>query len=153
MNDYYKNKIEEASEYQDFVIEQMLLKRGIPICVYTSKKNQYKAESVNGYEIKYDSRFRETKRLYIETHEMSNHTNKRWVESGILKNDNSKFILIGDYKDIFMFSKKQLRKEYLQCKWNKAETATSKGMFIDITENGELNKEFEFLCLDHIRIK
>ena len=79
MNDYYKNKIEEASEYQDFVIEQMLLKRGIPICVYTSKKNQYKAESVNGYEIKYDGRFRETKRLYIETHEMSNHTNKKWL--------------------------------------------------------------------------
>lgn len=149
MNDYYKNQLEEALEYQDFVV-QVMMRRGTPICVYSSKKNQYKAESANGYEIKYDKRFKDTGRLYIETHEKTSHTNSKWVESGILKNDNSKYIIIGDYEHIFIFSKHQLVREYKQCKWNKADTATSKGMFIDVYENGEFNKEFEFLCLEKI---
>lgn len=152
MNNYYKEQLEEALEYQDFVV-QVMMRRGTPICVYSSRKNQYKAESANGYEIKYDKRFKKTGRLYIETHEKTSHTNSKWVESGILKNDNSKYIIIGDYEHIFIFSKHQLVREYKQCKWNPVNTQTSQGIVIDVYENrdkGEFNKEFEFLCLEKI---
>lgn len=155
MNNYYNEQLEEALEYQDFVV-QVMMRRGTPICVYSSRKNQYKAESANGYEIKYDKRFKKTGRLYIETHEKTSHTNSKWVESGILKNDNSKYIIIGDYEHIFIFSKHQLVREYKQCKWNTVNTQTSQGIVIDVWDNKdktEFNKEFEFLCLEKIKIK
>lgn len=142
---------ELGSEYMDLVIE-VLYKNGIICIPYTSKKKQLYAESLNGIEIKYDRRFRETKRLYFETHEKRKHDNKIWVESGILKNDNTYLFVIGDMKDIFIFSKKQLSIEYKKGIWNSIETGTSKGMVIDMMENGVLNSNFNFLCIKHIKI-
>lgn len=150
MDEYYKNKLEESNLFQDHWAKQFLLQRGIPLQFFCSKKNQIHGECIQGYELKYDSLFRKTKRLYIETHEKQNMATQ-WVESGILKVDNSIYLVIGDYELVFIFSKQQLIEEYKKVYWNSIEKNTSKGFVIDMYENGTINERFKHLVLDKIK--
>lgn len=112
LNDYYKEKLREGLEYQDFVFEQLRYMDGMPIFLgaYASEKYQYqKGESPSGLEIKHDKRFHETGNLFIEIAEKSDASLSEYTPSGIMRNDNSWLYLIGDYEQAFIFPKKLLR--------------------------------------------
>lgn len=150
MDKYYSDRLEESNLFQDHWAKQFLLQRGITLQFFCSKQNQLHGECIQGYELKFDQKFRQTKRLYIETHEKKRDASK-WIESGILKVDNSIFIAIGDYNIMFVFSKQQLVSEYKKAYWNSIETPTSKGFVIDMYENGTINDQFKHLVIDKIK--
>jgi hypothetical protein len=130
MTEYYKEMLNKGLHYQDFVIEQ-LYKIGLPIISYSSKEYQNMiGENKAGIEIKLDQKFRDTGNFYIEYAEKSNQNNQYYVDSGILRNDNTWLYLIGDYKTIYVFSKKQLILLLNSNKVKKVETKTSKGILL-----------------------
>lgn len=145
-NAYYQEMLEHGLQYQDFVVEQ-LYKCGLPIVSYSSKKYQCTVgENKPGFEIKFDRKFRSTGNFYIETAEKSNPNNKQFIDSGIYRDDNAWLYIIGDYEDIFVFSKRQLKTLYesenLHIK--KQQIATSKGYTIPVDYAGR------FLVIKHI---
>lgn len=128
---YTKEQLEEANRYEDFA-ELIMYMFGMPIGVFRSKEYQImKGESRGRVEIKNDKRFKETGNLYIETHEKQPEATE-WVESGILRKDNSWFWFIGDYEKAWLFVKKQLRNLVDSKKFKNVETETSKGVVIPI---------------------
>jgi len=136
MTEYYKEKLEQGLCYQDFVVDQ-LYKIGLPLIAYSSKKYQnLVGENKNGIEIKNDAKRKDTGNIYIETAEKTNANNEFFVASGIYRNDNSWLYLIGDYKRIFIFSKKhllrlhKLRNNDGSPRFKNIEIATSKGFLI-----------------------
>lgn len=97
-----------GKQYQDFVTDE-LYKIGIIVSCYSSRKYQlYKGESVNGIEIKHDSKFRSTNRFYFEI-SANNKVGNGYINGGIRKEDNAWLYVIGDEKDIYIFAKSQLR--------------------------------------------
>lgn len=105
---YYQINLEEGREYQDFVLDKFL-NIGMAIVGYSSYKYQKeKGETSAGIEIKYDKKFKDTKNLYIEYGEKDPKA-KEYVRSGILREDNTWLYAIGDYKTIFIFSKRLLK--------------------------------------------
>lgn len=133
MTPYYKQMLEKGLHYQDFVVEQ-LYKIGLPIVSYSSKEFQNLiGENKAGIEIKLDQNFRNTNNFYIEYEEKSNENNQNFIKSGILRNDNSWLYLIGDYKTIYIFSKKQLILLLNSDTLRKVETKTSRGILLPIS--------------------
>lgn len=131
-----KDELEESLMYQDFIADELLTQLGWCINLYTSKQYQYnKGESRAGVEIKYDKKMATTGNLYIETHERHS-TDKKFVTSGINRQDNTTFYLIGDNNVAYIFVKAQLK--YLCDNFEKynlkqVETDTSKGVLIPIS--------------------
>lgn len=100
-------ELEESNQYQDY-IQDLLHNIGITIGIYTSYKYQIeKGESRAGFEIKYDKQLASTGNIYIEVKERHNSTDQ-YIDSGIARNDNTLFYIIGNYDRVFMFSKRQL---------------------------------------------
>ena len=140
MTKYYQEKLQQGLEYQDFALEQINKMNGMPIFqgAYSSRKYQnQKGESPSGLEIKFDNKFKDTGNLYIEIAEKSDPSNIEFIESGVMRKDNSWLYLIGDYKEAFLFLKKTLiffctrfakYKELRYC-----ETKTSKGVLFPIS--------------------
>lgn len=136
MNEYYKEKLNEGIEYQDFIAEK-LWDMGIPIVSYGSKKYQYgKGENRNGIEIKYDKKIKDTGNIYIEVAEKTNENNKYFVDSGIFRS-NSWLYIIGDYETIYIFAVNQLKILYDNKKYREVETKTSKGYLLPVKEAKE----------------
>ena len=106
-DDYYKKMLKKGLEYQDFVIE-FLYHQGLPLITYSSEKYQIeKGENKLGVEIKFDDKFKETGNLFIEVEERRNE-NKKYVNSGIFRDDNTWLYVIGNYEWAFIFFKNQL---------------------------------------------
>ncbi len=105
-SEYYADKLEQGVEFQDFVIDLLLKEIGLSISLYGSRKYQnWKGESRQGIEIKFDDRYKSTGNIYIETHEKANPSRPNFTESGILRNDNTWLYVIGDYSNVFIFAK------------------------------------------------
>lgn len=142
MTEYYKEKLEAGLQFQDYVVDK--LRKYDPMFIvnlYGSKKWQnQKGESSSGLEIKYDMRMHETGNLYIEVAEKSNPDNPNYVPSGIYRNDNTIFYLIGNYDQAFLFGKYQLQKLYEHDECHKSrgikkiETPTSLGFVYPIED-------------------
>ena len=81
--------------------------RGIDIGLYYGRDAQYSGESEAGIEIKYDKRSRDTHNFYIEYQERMWRTGP-WVDSGILKDDNSRFFLYGTMAGYVIFERETL---------------------------------------------
>lgn len=112
MNEYYKEQLEKGLQYQDFVIEQ-LYNCGIPLISYSSKQYQViVGENKAGIEIKFDNNIKKYGNIYFEIAEKSRAENQSFIESGIYRNDNTWLYVIGDYENIYVFSKIQLKKIY-----------------------------------------
>ena len=112
MREYYKECLKKGLEYQDFVFDQLRHMDGMPIFLgaYASEKYQYdKGESLSGIEIKFDDKLKETNNLFIEVKEKTDPSNKEFVPSGIMRNDNSWLYLIGNYEQAFIFARRTLR--------------------------------------------
>jgi hypothetical protein len=138
MTEYYKEKLEQGLAYQDFVVEQ-LYKHGLPLIAYSSKKYQNEiGENKAGFEIKFDNNILKYGNIYFETAEKSNSNNLQFIPSGIFRNDNTWLYVIGDYDNIYILSKKQLKKIYenIDCYKDKGilkkEILTSQGMVIPL---------------------
>jgi len=106
---YYRFKQIEGSRYEEFIIQKLEYLFGFVLHLREGEKAQLRGETDEGFEIKYDGRMKDTGNVYIELEEKSNPDNFNYVESGIYRNDNTKFYLIGDYKECFVFGKKALQ--------------------------------------------
>jgi len=124
---YYKDQLEKALEYQDFVMEK-LYDVGIVLNCYSSRKYQYtKGESRSGIEIKFDDKRKKTGNLYIEYAEKSHPGNKIYVPSGIERKDNTWLYVQGDYEVIYIMAKNWLQQFKILKDTRHVITPTSKG--------------------------
>ena len=113
MTDNYKLMLEKGLQFQDFITDILIKELGISLSTYSSQKYQnLKGENKQGFEIKFDDKYKDTGNVYIEVAEKSNPLNENFISSGIYRNDNTWLYLIGDYKEIFIFSKKHLKLMY-----------------------------------------
>jgi len=132
MTEYYGKMLEKGKEFQDFITKALIHELGIPLSTYSSKEYQTNTgENVQGIEIKFDDRYKETGNIYIEVMEKSNPENERYVQSGIYRNDNTWLYLIGDYNEVFIFGKKTLQGMYRSGKYKEITTLTSIGFLVD----------------------
>jgi len=106
----YAERLEAGEEFQDFVADLFWERLGIPLVMHQSRSRQFLGENRQGIEIKFDRLFSRTGNLYVETHEKADPSNPRYVESGILRRDNSWAYAIGDRSCIYFFHKKVLQK-------------------------------------------
>lgn len=124
-------ELEDTLIFQDYITD-LLHKFGWSLNCYSSRKyNIEKGESLARIEIKQDKRVKETGNLYFETHEKA--CTGVFVESGILRKDNTVFIIIGDYDHLWMFSKKQIQTVLKTETFKMVETETSKGYLLPLT--------------------
>ena len=131
MTDNYKLMLEKGLQFQDFITDILIKELGISLSTYSSQKYQnLKGENKQGFEIKFDDKYKDTGNVYIEVAEKSNPLNENFISSGIYRNDNTWLYLIGDYKEIFIFSKKHLKLMYESKKYKEVIISTSKGMII-----------------------
>lgn len=129
---YYQAQLEAGLHFQD-VVTRALYHHGIVIVGYCSKYfQQNEGENILGIEIKRDDRFRETGNLYIEVAEKSHPDNLRYVNSGIMRNDNQWLFVIGDEEEVWIFSTKYLRK--LKDRFRRWEGPTSIGHLMPLED-------------------
>lgn len=131
MTEYYKEMLSKGLEFQDFVTDILIKELGISLSSYSSVKYQNnKGENKQGFEIKFDDRCKETGNLYIETSEKSNENNPNYVDSGIYRNDNAWIYIIGNYEELYIFSKSHLILMHKTKQYKEVFTKTSKGFLI-----------------------
>ena len=131
MTDNYKEMLEKGLQFQDFVTDILIKEIGISLSSYSSVKYQnLKGENKQGFEIKFDDKYCTTGNLYIEISEKTNANNKNYIDSGIFRKDNTWLYIIGNYNELFIFSKKHLILMYESKKNKEVETPTSRGMLI-----------------------
>ena len=137
MTEYYDKQRNDGQEFQDFCSIHFT-KRGIPVTNFSSRKYQIeKGENLQGYEFKYDKQFRKTGNLWIELAEKTNAQNSNYINSGIMRSDNTMFYIMGDYEGIYLMQKKILiiiSKSYNIIENN---MKTSKGFLFPITKAAE----------------
>ena len=130
---YYINNLTDSHRFEVYV-EHLFEEQGIDIGLYYGKDEQYnKGESKLGIEIKNDKESLNTGNLYIEYKERISE-NGKWIESGILKDDNTIYWAIGTYENLF-FIKKSILKNKMDDKNIKhvfAKRGTSRGFIIPI---------------------
>lgn len=134
---YYAAKLEGAKLYQDFVVDAAWDLLGLAIVQYSSQAYQNAiGESRTGVEIKHDEKFADTGNLWIEVSEKANPKNGHYVDSGIYRTDNTWLYCIGDYDNIFLFSKTLLRSLHRSGRWPVIEnrTKTSNGFLLTAIE-------------------
>lgn len=131
MTENYKNCLQKGLEFQDFITNALIEKLGISLNSYSSKKYQYDiGENKQGFEIKFDDKYITTGNIYIEVKEKSNELNRNYIPSGIYRNDNTWLYLIGNYSEVYIFSKKHLRLMYETQKYKEVTTPTSIGFLL-----------------------
>lgn len=106
----YTTQLEGAQEFQDFWCSYLWKNECLAIGNFGSKKYQYNVgENLQGFEFKHDKKFEITGNFWIETKERTN-PNYGYVISGIFREDNSWMYCIGNYKVLYLFSKKWLQR-------------------------------------------
>lgn len=99
----YYLQLEDGLQFQDKVNEYMIKKHNLPIVFFTSAKRQFSGESFNGIEIKYDRRSLDTLNLFIPY--KARNKNGNWYDTGLNKNDNTIWFIIGNDEYAYMISK------------------------------------------------
>ena len=108
-SEYYDKQLQDGLEFQDLVAVQFF-KIGLSVKSFSSIAYQIKkGENLQGFEIKHDKNFRETKNLWIELQEKSKVENINYVDSGVNRADNTILYCQGDYEGIFIMQKKCLK--------------------------------------------
>lgn len=148
---YYIEKLQESFLFELYIYT-LFLENGMDLNPYLTEEGQNTGENEKGVEIKNDTKYRTTNNVYIEYKEKSNVVNSEFVNSGILKDDNTKFFLIGDKDKFWIFDKQQLvklfNKEYLKNKKRMtlsqgirfASNPTSRGMLLSVQIADQLTK-------------
>lgn len=127
MNDFvYSNEL--GSRYQDILAHE-LTKIGICLQCHTSAFFQMNyGESVNGIEVKHDSKIVKTGNIFFEFNAINKKSDK-FVDGGIEKEDNAWLYIIGNGKECWVFSKKQLKSLFRKVKSN-PELYKEKGIYL-----------------------
>ena len=100
--------VQPGNEFQDLVCTE-LGKRGIVFSNFVSKKYQLTVgENIQGFEIKLDNRFPDTRQLSIEIAEKSARDRPNWTPSGIYKQDNTWLYIQGCSSGFYIFAKSLL---------------------------------------------
>ncbi len=133
-----------GAEFVDFVMET-LLRRGVVLQVYTSRKRQYEVgESVQGWEVKLDNRFMETGRLSIEIAEKSKRDIPVWTPSGIYRADNTWIYIQGNFQRFYWFQKNLLIGLHKSGKYQEAESnGTVRKFYLPIADADKYGVVFE----------
>ena len=125
---YYTNRLAEGQKFEKY-IKKVFFERFAIYLDFLGKDNQTKiGETLQGIEVKFDNRLKETGNIYIEVAEKSHPDNPEYVKSGIYRDDNTWLYVIGDYETIYIFSKKHLK--LLKDKCQSVITPTSMGFLI-----------------------
>lgn len=111
--DYYSDQMNDSYKFERWV-ELEFARNGIELNLFEDE-NQYKGENELGIEIKHDKMLKNTGNVYIEVKERIRN-NMDWVDSGILKEDNTSFILIGDEDELYIIEKNKLIEIYNKIK-------------------------------------
>jgi|SRR3989344_2014014 len=123
---YYKEKLQLSFEFEEFLEDFFKQKYGLDLHPFITPEEQYyKGENEAGIEIKHDMVYKKTGNLYIEYAEKSKEDNSSWIDSGIKKEDNSTYFLIGDFDQFWIFKKQRLLEIFDEEKRLKKEGKTS----------------------------
>jgi len=110
--DYFIKSLEMSHKFEIFIECEFAL-QGVDIQLYHGKNEQYEeGECAAGIEIKNDALIKKTGNVYIEFNERRKNDGQ-WVNSGILKNDNSRYFLIGDYDAYYILKRETLMDCYI----------------------------------------
>jgi len=140
---YYSEMLTEGLQFQDFCACEFA-KIGIPITNFSSKKYQMeKGENLQGYEFKFDRSFRKTGNLWIELKERAD-VKREYINSGICRNDNTMFYVMGDYGGVYLMQKTVLRVMRKQYKEIENTMKTSIGYLLPISKAVEVFNYIEF---------
>ena len=104
---YFEEKLQMAFDFEQYIYK-LFSEKGVDLGEYTTPDGQYSGENEMGVEIKNDTLIKRTGNIYIEYMEKSKASNWVYVDSGILKDDNTKYLLIGDYDAFWIFRKERL---------------------------------------------
>jgi len=109
---YYEHKRAEGDAFAAFAAEQ-LTRFGYQVGLYLTQGEQYRiGESRMGLEIKLDDWLARSGNVYFEMYEKTRASNQRFIESGILRCDNTLLYGIGNRKEFFIFGKRTLQRVY-----------------------------------------
>jgi len=159
--DEHRRLRELGEAYEEFVVEHWPLVyflgfNGIDeLHRRIGREQQYQGETDEGVEIKFDQNIYEyfkKGRLYIETHEKADANNQEYASSGIYRNDNSVYYLIGNYNEWWIFNKEVLQKidrtrQIIKPFWifEPKPTGTSKGFCINVDMAHEYCEDYRSL--------
>ena len=132
----YYNQLQEGQKFQDYCAYVLQTKLSIGVINFQSKEYQFKfGENMQGVEFKFDNLFQNTGNLWIEVEERTN-PELNYSNSGILRKDNSWLYCIGDYRVLYIFSKKFLANLYNSKRYEVIENnlMTSKGFLLPKTD-------------------
>ena len=107
--DYYKGKLQDSFLFENYIAKLLERDYGLDLGQYMTPKGQYElGENTLGIEIKNDTLIEKYGNVYIEYQEKSRSNNYDYVNSGILKNDNCAYFLIGTQEKFYIFKKARL---------------------------------------------
>lgn len=110
---YYKEKLQAAFEFENYIEKLLKNQFNLDLKPFLTPEGQYKkGENELGIEIKNDTLIKKYGNVYIEYAEKSKGSNSSFVKSGILKDDNSIYFLIGDKSKFWIFKKSRLIQIY-----------------------------------------
>lgn len=107
-NDYMKNQLELGSRMEVFC-DREFKKNGLDIGLYYDPTGQNNGESKEGIEIKHDMKSKETGNFFIMVAETHNKYKNPLVPSGILKDDNTNYWVIGTPVEYYVVRKNDLK--------------------------------------------
>lgn len=106
-NAYYVQKLEASFTFELFVYLSFY-KRKVDLKPFWEREGQDSGENELGVEIKFDMESANTQNFYIEYAEKNDASNQEYVDSGILKTDNTKLIFIGTKDENVILKKNEL---------------------------------------------
>jgi hypothetical protein len=107
--DYYKEKLQDSFLFENYIAGLLEQQYGLEIGQYLTPEGQYDlGENALGIEIKNDTLIAKYGNVYIEYQEKSKSSNSVFINSGILKNDNTIYFLIGTVDAFYIFKKQRL---------------------------------------------
>lgn len=147
MTNEYKINFKKGLEYQKFIKKIFKKKYNFELNFYENIYDQYyKGETKEGFEIKFDDLLKKYNNLYIEIGEKTNKKNKEYKPSGIFRKDNTKWYVIGNYNEIWIFKKYILLNYFINLNFNKKieiikTTETSKGFILNLQNRTKLKQK------------
>ncbi len=108
--DNYRKQLNSSAIFENWVNKEFLA-RGIDLGFFEDSQ-QYTGETQKGLEIKNDERSKITGNLYIEYQEKLSGDKEEWSNSGILKDDNTIYWIIGHPDEYYFFKKQDLLEIY-----------------------------------------
>lgn len=165
-NDYFKQQLQEAFLFENYIAEKIKFDFDLDIEPFLTSEGQYElGENALGIEIKNDKLIKKYGNIYVEYQEKADAKGYLYVDSGILKNDNTKYFLIGDYDEFFIARKSVLLNIYYEELANEKNNIpskrgvefkvkpTSKGIVIPVKKNADIFISFELMMNEIISEK